>query len=640
MIPQSFIADLLNRVDIVDVVGQHVTLKKAGGNFQGLCPFHNEKSPSFSVSPTKQFYHCFGCGAHGSAIGFLMEYSGLSYVDAIEDLARTAGLTVPHEERRPGQVAAHQQSIALTEVMEQAARWYQQQLKTSPRAIEYLKGRGLSGEIAKRFGLGYAPDGWQLLEAVFGDYSQDQVAKPLAEAGMLIQGEDEGKSQARRYDRFRDRIMFPIRNNKGHVIAFGGRILDKGEPKYLNSPETTIFKKGQTLYGLFEGRKSIRELGYALVCEGYMDVVALAQLGFGNAVATLGTACTSYHVQALMRQTDKVVFSFDGDAAGQRAAKRALEACLPMLADDKEIRFLFLPQEHDPDSFVRERGAEAFAQAVKEATPLSTFLLRVVSEDHDLDTAEGRAQAQNAAKPYFKAMPAIALRNQILRELAQHTDSTLSELEKFFGLESQTAVQRPITQRQQQDGVAQQYYRAANLNISGKTQGFQKGAYQKGNFGPNNKKQLMPTQKPTAPMDLAEQLMRIFVQYPMLGKSLSDEQRHLAQLAAVARSEKAAMVMKDLLDLCKDQPEGVGFAAFQGVLERSPYEKAYAVLRDRILQAEISDEDARAHLEGAFKKIEIDVIKRQMNEIVDKMNAGIASSEDKELYRQLGAKLR
>lgn len=639
MIPQSFIADLLNRVDIVDVVGQHVTLKKAGGNFQGLCPFHNEKSPSFSVSPTKQFYHCFGCGAHGSAIGFLMEYSGLSYVDAIEDLARTAGLTVPHEERRPGQVAAHQQSIALTEVMEQAARWYQQQLKTSPRAIEYLKGRGLSGEIAKRFGLGYAPDGWQLLEAVFGDYSQDQVAKPLAEAGMLIQGEDEGKSQARRYDRFRDRIMFPIRNNKGHVIAFGGRILDKGEPKYLNSPETTIFKKGQTLYGLFEGRKSIRELGYALVCEGYMDVVALAQLGFGNAVATLGTACTSYHVQALMRQTDKVVFSFDGDAAGQRAAKRALEACLPMLADDKEIRFLFLPQEHDPDSFVRERGAEAFAQAVKEATPLSTFLLRVVSEDHDLDTAEGRAQAQNAAKPYFKAMPAIALRNQILRELAQHTDSTLSELEKFFGLESQTAVQRPITQRQQQDGVAQQY-RAANLNISGKTQGFQKGAYQKGNFGPNNKKQLMPTQKPTAPMDLAEQLMRIFVQYPMLGKSLSDEQRHLAQLAAVARSEKAAMVMKDLLDLCKDQPEGVGFAAFQGVLERSPYEKAYAVLRDRILQAEISDEDARAHLEGAFKKIEIDVIKRQMNEIVDKMNAGIASSEDKELYRQLGAKLR
>lgn len=636
MIPQSFIADLLNRIDIVDVVGQHVTLKKAGGNFQGLCPFHNEKSPSFSVSPTKQFYHCFGCGAHGSAIGFLMEYSGLSYVDAIEDLARTAGLTVPHEERRPGQIAAHQQSIALTEVMEQAARWYQQQLKTSPRAIEYLKGRGLSGEIAKRFGLGYAPDGWQLLEAVFGDYSQDQVAKPLAEAGMLIQGEDEGKSQARRYDRFRDRIMFPIRNNKGHVIAFGGRILDKGEPKYLNSPETTIFKKGQTLYGLFEGRKSIRELGYALVCEGYMDVVALAQLGFGNAVATLGTACTSYHVQALMRQTDKVVFSFDGDAAGQRAAKRALEACLPMLADDKEIRFLFLPQEHDPDSFVRERGAEAFAQAVKEATPLSTFLLRVVSEDHDLDTAEGRAQAQNAAKPYFKAMPAIALRNQILRELAQHTDSTLSELDKFFGLESQAPTQRPISQSQ--DGVAQQY-RAANQSVAGKTQGFQKGAFQKGNFA-NSKKKQMPTQKPTAPMDLAEQLMRIFVQYPMLGKGLTDDQRQLAQLAAVARSEKAAIVMNDLLDLCKDQPEGVGFAAFQGVLERSAYEKAYAVLRERVLQAEISDEDARTHLEGAIKKIEIDVIKRQMNEIVDKMNAGTANSEDKELYRQLGAKLR
>lgn len=638
MIPQSFIADLLNRVDIVDVVGQHVTLKKAGGNFQGLCPFHNEKSPSFSVSPTKQFYHCFGCGAHGSAIGFLMEYSGLSYVDAIEDLARTAGLTVPHEERRPGQAASYQQSMALTEVMEQAARWYQQQLKTSPRAVEYLKGRGLSGEIAKRFGLGYAPDGWQLLEAVFGDYSQDQVAKPLAEAGMLIQGEDEGKSQARRYDRFRDRIMFPIRNTKGHVIAFGGRILDKGEPKYLNSPETTIFKKGQTLYGLFEGRKSIRELGYALVCEGYMDVVALAQLGFGNAVATLGTACTSYHVQALMRQTDKVVFSFDGDAAGQRAAKRALEACLPMLADDKEIRFLFLPQEHDPDSFVRERGAEAFAQAVKDATPLSTFLLRVVSEDHDLKTAEGRAQAQNAAKPYFKAMPAIALRNQILRELAQHTDSSLSELEKFFGLESQASAQRPVTPSQ--EGNAQQF-RAASQNMPGKTQGFQKGVFQKGGFTSNGKKKpVLSTQKPTAPMDLAEQLMRIFVQYPMLGKSLTEEQRQLAQMAAIARSEKAAVVMKDLLDLCKDQPDGVGFAAFQGVLERSAYEKAYAVLRERVLQAEMTDEDARIHLDGAMKKIEIDVIKRQMNEIVDKMNAGTATSEDKELYRQLGVKLR
>lgn len=638
MIPQSFIADLLNRIDIVDVVGQHVTLKKAGGNFQGLCPFHNEKSPSFSVSPTKQFYHCFGCGAHGSAIGFLMEYSGLSYVDAIEDLARTAGLTVPHEERRPGQIAAHQQSMALTEVMEQAARWYMQQLKATPRAIEYLKGRGLSGEIAKRFGLGYAPEGWQLLGVVFGDYSQDEVAKPLAEAGMLIQGDDDGKNQARRYDRFRDRIMFPIRNAKGHVIAFGGRILDKGEPKYLNSPETTIFKKGQTLYGLFEGRKSIREMGYALVCEGYMDVVALAQLGFGNAVATLGTACTSYHVQALMRQTEKVVFSFDGDTAGQRAAKRALEACLPMLADDKEIRFLFLPQEHDPDSFVRERGKEAFAQAVKDATPLSTFLLRVVSEGHDLKTAEGRAQAQNAAKPYFKAMPAIALRNQILRELAQHTDSSQAELEKFFGLEA-PASQRTVTKTSNEPKV-QGYQSSGHQNMQSKNTSSQKGGGQKGNYvGKWQKKPHLPTQKPATPTDLAEQLMRIFVQFPMLGKQMSEDQLRLTEMAAVARSEKAAIVMKDLLELCKNQPDGVGFAAFQGVLERSTYEKAYAVLRDRVMSAEMTEEDARMHLDGAMKKVEIGVIKRKMNEIAAKMAVDAATSEDKALYRQLGVRL-
>lgn len=633
MIPQSFIADLLNRVDIVDVVGQHVTLKKAGGNFQGLCPFHNEKSPSFSVSPTKQFYHCFGCGAHGSAIGFLMEYSGLSYVDAIEELARTAGLTVPHEERRPGQVAAYQQSLALTEVMEQAARWYQQELKSSPRAIEYLKGRGLSGEIAKRFGLGYAPDGWQLLEGVFGDYSQDAVAKPLAEAGLLIQGEADGeaKTQARRYDRFRDRIMFPIRNTKGHVIAFGGRVLDKGEPKYLNSPETTIFKKGQTLYGLFEGRKSIREMGYALVCEGYMDVVALAQLGFGNAVATLGTACTSYHVQALLRQTDKVVFSFDGDAAGQRAAKRALEACLPMLADDKEIRFLFLPTEHDPDSYVREFGADAFAQAVKEAMPLSSFLIRVVSEDHDLGTPEGRAQAQNAAKPYFKAMPVIALRHQLLRELAHHTESSVGELEKFFGLEGFQS--KPVaTPKQNLRPVTNSSQNSSGL-ISRQTRSGNDKKY----LSP---KPALPTQKPQAPVNLAEQLMRVFIQYPMLGKQLSSEQRQLALEAATARSEKAVVIMNDLLDLCAAQPEGVGFAAFQPVLENSANEKAYAVLTRRVMDAEMTQEDAQQHLSGALKKIEIEHIKRQMNEIADKMAAGTATSADQDLYKQLGLRLR
>jgi DNA primase len=439
LIPQSFIADLLNRVDIVDVVGQHVKLKKAGANYQGLCPFHSEKSPSFSVSPTKQFYHCFGCGAHGSAISFLMEYSGLGYVDAIEDLARSAGLDVPREERTANDVARQQQAMALSEVMSSAAEWYRQQLKGNTRAVEYLKGRGLTGEIAKRYALGYAPDGWQGLEAVFGSYSNDDVAKTLLEGGLIIQGEQtEGapasKQAVKRYDRFRDRVMFPIRNPKGQTIGFGGRILDQGEPKYLNSPETPLFSKGNTLYGLFEARQAIRAQEYVLVCEGYMDVVALAQLGFPNAVATLGTACTANHVRMLLRQTDKVVFSFDGDSAGQRAAQRALEACLPLMSDDKEIRFLFLPTEHDPDSYVRAYGAPAFEKVIKEAMSISSFFFKIVSEDHELTTPEGRAHTHHAAKPLLLSMPPIALRTQILRELAIRTNTTPAELEAFCGL--------------------------------------------------------------------------------------------------------------------------------------------------------------------------------------------------------------
>lgn len=627
MIPQSFIADLLNRVDIVDVVGQHVTLKKAGANFQGLCPFHNEKSPSFSVSQTKQFYHCFGCGAHGSAIGFLMEYSGLSYVEAIEDLARSAGLTVPREERKPGQIAAQIQSVALTEVMDRAASWYQAQLKQSSRAIDYLKGRGLSGEIAKRFGLGYVPDGWQCLEAEFGSYSEDRIAKPLAEVGLIIQSEDDSKNGVRRYDRFRDRIMFPIRNTKGQTIAFGGRILDKGEPKYLNSPETTIFKKGQTLYGLFEGRKAIRDMGYVLVCEGYMDVVALAQLGFGNAVATLGTACTSYHVQTLMRQTDKIVFSFDGDAAGQRAAKRALEACLPMLADDKEIRFLFLPTEHDPDSYIRERGEEAFADAVKSAMPLSTFLIQTAGDGHDWNTAEGRAQAQSAAKPYFKAMPPIALRAQILRELALKTGATQAELERFYGI--QIEVPKPQATPAMAGGSIEKREQASS------------GTWPKKEFNRSDKKvPKLVLQKPIAPTDLAEQLMRIFVQFPMLAKHLSDKQMSLAYQAARARSEKAHEVMSDLLQRAKLLADGSGFAVFQAALEESTHAKAYEFLRDRVLSAELSEEDAIKHLEGAFKKIELDEIKQEMQAITAKIEAGNGSSADMERYRQLGQLLK
>ena len=447
MIPQTFITDLLNRVDIVDIVGRYVQLKKGGANFMGLCPFHNEKSPSFTVSPTKQFYHCFGCGAHGTAIGFLIEYSGMGFVDAVKDLAQNAGMIVPEADDRipPAQRAAQQaQSLALTDAMTQACNFYRAQLREAPSAIAYLKNRGLTGEVAARFGMGYAPSGWDSLRAIFPDYD----AHVLVESGLVIDKVDEQGNHQRRYDRFRERVMFPIRNTKGQVIGFGGRVLDGGEPKYLNSPETPLFQKGLELYGLFEARQAIRDAGYVLVTEGYMDVVALAQLGFPQAVATLGTACTTTHVQKLLRQTDDVIFSFDGDRAGRKAARRALEACLPQVSDNKTIKFLFLPQEHDPDSFVRERGAEAFEQEIADAMPLSQFLLREVTQENDLDTPEGRAKAQFDAKPLLQAMTPSSLRLQIVRGLANMTQSTPAEIESLFELSKPVATARRAPPRQ------------------------------------------------------------------------------------------------------------------------------------------------------------------------------------------------
>jgi DNA primase len=422
VIPKNFIQDLLNRLDIVDVVERYVPLKKAGANFVACCPFHNEKSPSFTVSQSKQFYHCFGCGAHGTAIGFVMEHVGLGYVDAIEELARSAGLEVPHE--RPAAGDSYQKIAPdLYEVMQTATRYYREQLKISKRAIDYLKQRGLSGEIAAKYGIGYAPDGWQNLAAAFPDYQDDM----LDETGLVINS-DEGK----RYDRFRDRIMFPIVNVRGQVIGFGGRVLEKGEPKYLNSPETPLFEKGRELYGLYQAQKVIRARQRVLVVEGYMDVVALAQHGVEYAVATLGTATTPYHVQKLLRLTEQIVFCFDGDKAGQRAAWRALENVLPYLQDGKRISFLFLPAEHDPDSFIREFGQDAFEQLIQEAMPLSAYLLREISEELDLRTQEGRNQLLQRAKPLLTAIVAPATALLLRKEVAALSGVSQAELEALY----------------------------------------------------------------------------------------------------------------------------------------------------------------------------------------------------------------
>lgn len=420
-IPSSFIQELLARTDIVDIVGRHVQLKKGGANFMGLCPFHGEKSPSFSVSPSKQFYHCFGCGASGDAIKFLTEHAGMTFIEAVRDLAQQYGLQVPEDDVSPQDRAraAHlrEQQATLASVLEKAALAYARLLRDSGRAITYLKARGVSGEIAKTFGLGYAPEGWRSLASVFPDYSDPL----LVESGLVITGdaeEDPATAEIKRYDRFRDRIMFPIRNIKGECIGFGGRVLGDEKPKYLNSPETPVFSKGRELYGLFEARTALREHGYALVTEGYMDVVALAQLGFANAVATLGTACTPEHVQKLFRFTDSVVFSFDGDSAGRRAARKALDTALPFASDVRAIRFLFLPAEHDPDSFIREHGKDGFASAVAKALPLSRFLLEAAAEGCDLDTAEGRAHMASNARPLWSLLPDGALKGQLLAGIA------------------------------------------------------------------------------------------------------------------------------------------------------------------------------------------------------------------------------
>jgi len=429
VIPESFIQELLGRVDIVEVVERYVPLRKAGANYSACCPFHSEKTPSFTVSPSKQFYHCFGCGAHGTAIGFVMQYSAVGFVEAVEELARNAGLTVPRQEaaRR-----LQERKAPLTELMAGAAKYYREQLKNSPRAVDYLKSRGLSGEIAARFGLGYAPDGWQNLAAVFADYAD----AALLECGLVIENE-----QGRRYDRFRDRVMFPILDQRGNVIAFGGRVIGGGEPKYLNSPETPLFEKGRELYGLPQARRAIHETGTVIVVEGYMDVVGLAQLGVENAVAALGTATTGVHVQKLLRQAGRVVFCFDRDDAGDHAARRAMEASLEHLADDKTIEILEMDSHQDPDEYIREHGRDAFLRFAKRATPLSEYFIRSLLGDRTkLYTAEECAQFIHEAKPLLQRIAAPVFRVQLTKAVADIARLSQAEVEAQCGL-------RPLARR-------------------------------------------------------------------------------------------------------------------------------------------------------------------------------------------------
>ncbi len=586
MIPQSFIQDLLNRIDIVDVVGRYVQLKKGGANFSGLCPFHNEKSPSFTVSPTKQFYHCFGCGAHGTAIGFLMEYSAMGFVEAVKDLAQSVGMVVPEQEDRlpPAQRAEQQaKSLALSEAMTLSCNFYRQQLRGARHAIDYLKGRGLTGEIAAKFWIGYAPDGWESLKQVFTNYD-DEV---LVESGLVIERGDEEGASRKRYDRFRDRIMFPIRNTKGQVIGFGGRVLGAGEPKYLNSPETPLFQKGSELYGLFEARQAIREKGYVLVTEGYMDVVALAQFGFEQAVATLGTACTPTHVQKLLRQTDQVIFSFDGDAAGRRAARRALEACLPHASDNRTLKFLFLPTEHDPDSYIREHGYAGFEKLVLDAVPLSQFLIAEVIDGKDLSTAEGRARAQFDAKPLIQTMPVSALRLQLVRQLAQVTDSSVQEIESLFELG------KPAT-----------------------------GGYQR---APR------PTVKRRPPVELERQVLRLLLAHPALAVSVSD-----ADLTLIASSAPdGGAMLETVASAARSLPPDASLAVLAEAL-RSQGADLDGLIAEIAAEPAHDPELAQRELAGAVRQTRMKSLKAEQERLAA---GGLTGEAERSRYRQISVEL-
>lgn len=429
MIPESFIQELLSRIDIVEVINKVSPLKRTGKNFMCCCPFHKEKTPSFSVSQQKQFFKCFGCGASGNVIGFLMRYEGLSYPEAIRKLAESIGMTVPET---PRDRETRTRVRSLTDMMKAASDYYSASLKTNTRTIEYLKQRGITGETAARFALGYSPDAWQPLKDVFGD---QYVSKDLEEeggCGLVIHNGD------KRYDRFRGRLMFPIRNPRGQVIAFGARTLNGDEhPKYLNSPETALYHKSREIYGLYEASASIREKHRAIVCEGYMDVIQLSQAGFTEACAALGTAVTAEHVQKLLRAVDTVYFSFDGDSAGQHALRRALEAALPVVEDDQEIRFVVLPPEHDPDSLIKEKGAQAFEDELQKSLTLTQYFVRTVSQGKDLGTAEGRSQFVAESKPLIVSMrSAPILRKQLVGELAMHARMSPDEIERLCGIAS------------------------------------------------------------------------------------------------------------------------------------------------------------------------------------------------------------
>lgn len=584
MIPESFIQELLSRIDIVEVINKVSPLKRTGKNFMCCCPFHKEKTPSFSVSQQKQFFKCFGCGASGNVIGFLMRYEGLSYPEAIRKLAESIGMTVPET---PRDRETRTRVRSLTDMMKAASDYYSASLKTNTRTIEYLKQRGITGETAARFALGYSPDAWQPLKDVFGDQYASKDLEEEDGCGLVIHNGD------KRYDRFRGRLMFPIRNPRGQVIAFGARTLNGDEhPKYLNSPETALYHKSREIYGLYEASASIREKHRAIVCEGYMDVIQLSQAGFTEACAALGTAVTAEHVQKLLRVVDTVYFSFDGDSAGQHALRRALEAALPVVEDDQEIRFVVLPPEHDPDSLIKEKGAQAFEDELQKSLTLTQYFVRTVSQGKDLGTAEGRSQFVAESKPLIVSMrSAPILRKQLVGELAMHARMSPDEIERLCGIASvrKLPAANPAT--------GMHFDARRNRSYGGFTP-------RKPFFGTGGEPvSLAPTS------DIRERLLQNLLNYPALAVEFSSR---IEEEFVGSEAEAAREILEVWRTVTADEEP---LLQSQLILERLQSSRYYAhycdlVAREMVLQT--PENAARVEVELTFDRLELQRIESNL----------------------------
>ncbi len=584
MIPESFIQELLSRIDIVEVINKVSPLKRTGKNFMCCCPFHKEKTPSFSVSQQKQFFKCFGCGASGNVIGFLMRYEGLSYPEAIRKLAESIGMTVPET---PRDRETRTRVRSLTDMMKAASDYYSASLKTNTRTIEYLKQRGITGETAARFALGYSPDAWQPLKDVFGDQYASKDLEEEGGCGLVIHNGD------KRYDRFRGRLMFPIRNPRGQVIAFGARTLNGDEhPKYLNSPETALYHKSREIYGLYEASASIREKHRAIVCEGYMDVIQLSQAGFTEACAALGTAVTAEHVQKLLRAVDTVYFSFDGDSAGQHALRRALEAALPVVEDDQEIRFVVLPPEHDPDSLIKEKGAQAFEDELQKSLTLTQYFVRTVSQGKDLGTAEGRSQFVAESKPLIVSMrSAPILRKQLVGELAMHARMSPDEIERLCGIASvrKLPAANPAT--------GMHFDARRNRSYGGFTP-------RKPFFGTGGEPvSLAPTS------DIGERLLQNLLNYPALAVEFSSR---IEEEFVGSEAEAAREILEVWRTVTADEEP---LLQSQLILERLQSSRYYAhycdlVAREMVLQT--PENAARVEVELTFDRLELQRIESNL----------------------------